>query len=97
MDPERGILLGTTSLASRLQASIHPYASLESDCAFSFRVSNAAPKGQFRPSGEPRNREELYHRWRSKQDVVLRRQHRAGEEVLVDWAGDSVPVYERRT
>jgi transposase len=35
---------------------------------------------------------ELYHRWRSKQDVVLRQQHRAGEKVFVDWAGDTVPV-----
>ena len=40
---------------------------------------------------------ELYHRWRSKQDVVLRQQHRAGEKVFVDWAGDTVPVYDGKT
>jgi transposase len=40
---------------------------------------------------------ELYHRWRSKQDVVLRQQHRAGEKVFLDWAGDTVPVYGRQT
>jgi len=38
---------------------------------------------------------ELYQRWRSHQDVVLRQQHRAGEKVFIDWAGDTVPVYDR--
>jgi transposase len=40
---------------------------------------------------------ELYHRWRSKQDLVLRQQHRPGEKVFVDWAGDTVPIYDGKT
>jgi hypothetical protein len=42
---------------------------------------------------------ELYQRWRRKQEVVLRREHKAGEKVFVDWAGDTVPIYDpkRRT
>jgi len=39
---------------------------------------------------------ELYQGWRSQQDVVLRQQHRAGEKVFIDWAGDTVPVHDRR-
>jgi len=39
---------------------------------------------------------ELYQRWRARQDVVLRQQHRAGEKVFIDWAGDTVPVYDRQ-
>jgi transposase len=35
----------------------------------------------------------LYRRWRSRQDVVMRQQHRAGEKLFVDFAGDTVPVY----
>ena len=30
---------------------------------------------------------ELYDRWSRNQDVVLRQDHRAGEKMLVDWAG----------
>jgi len=40
---------------------------------------------------------ELYQRWRSQQDVVLRQPHRAGEKMFVDWAGDTVPVYDGKT
>jgi transposase len=36
---------------------------------------------------------ELYRRWRDRQDVVMRQQHRAGEKLFVDFAGDMVPVY----
>ena len=36
---------------------------------------------------------ELYQRWRSKLDVVLRQEHQAGEKMLVDWAGATIPVY----
>ena len=36
---------------------------------------------------------ELYQRWRGRQDVVMRQQHRAGEKLFVDFAGDTVPVY----
>ena len=34
---------------------------------------------------------ELYHRWSRNQDVVLRQEHRAGEKLFVDWAGDTIP------
>ena len=40
---------------------------------------------------------ELYGRWRSKQNVVLRQQHRAGEKLFVDYAGDTIPVYDNAT
>jgi transposase len=40
---------------------------------------------------------ELYQRWRSKLDVVLRQEHKAGEKVFVDWAGATIPVYDRHT
>ena len=39
---------------------------------------------------------ELYQRWRSKLDVVLRHEHKAGEKMFVDWAGATIPVYDRR-
>ncbi len=31
---------------------------------------------------------ELYQRWRSKLDVVLRQEHKAGEKMFVDWADE---------
>lgn len=40
---------------------------------------------------------ELYQRWSRNQDVVLRQEHRAGEKMFVDWAGDSIPIYDQRT
>jgi len=40
---------------------------------------------------------ELYQRWRSKLDVVLRQEHRAGEKMFVDWAGATIPVHDRHT
>jgi len=40
---------------------------------------------------------ELYRQWRRKLDVVLRQDHRAGEKMFVDWAGDSVAIYDRNT
>lgn len=40
---------------------------------------------------------ELYQRWSRNQDVVLRQDHRAGEKMFVDWAGPTVPVYDRQT
>jgi transposase len=40
---------------------------------------------------------ELYQRWRSKLDVVLRQDHKAGEKMFVDWAGATIPVYDRHT
>ncbi len=40
---------------------------------------------------------ELYQRWRKKLDVVLRQEHKAGEKMFVDWAGSTIPVYDRHT
>ena len=40
---------------------------------------------------------ELYHRWSRNQDVVLRQEHRAGEKMFVDWAGDTIPIHDPRT
>jgi transposase len=40
---------------------------------------------------------ELYQRWKRKLDVVLRQEHRAGEKIFVDWAGATIPVYDRTT
>jgi transposase len=40
---------------------------------------------------------ELYQRWRSKLDVVLRQEHKAGEKLFVDWAGATIPVYDRHS
>ena len=40
---------------------------------------------------------ELYQRWRKKLDVVLRQDHKAGEKMFVDWAGATIPVYDRHT
>jgi transposase len=40
---------------------------------------------------------ELYQRWRSKLDVVLRQEHKAGEKMFVDLAGATIPVHDRHT
>lgn len=40
---------------------------------------------------------ELYRQWRRKQDVVLRQEHRAGEKMFVDWAGATIPIYDRES
>lgn len=40
---------------------------------------------------------ELYRDWSGKLDVVLRHEHRAGEKMFVDYAGDKIAVYDRRT
>jgi len=37
---------------------------------------------------------ELYQRWRRRQDVVLRQEHKAGEKLFVDWAGTTIPIYD---
>ena len=39
----------------------------------------------------------LYRRWKRKQDVVLRQDHKAGERLYVDWAGDKLPIHDRDT
>jgi transposase len=40
---------------------------------------------------------ELYQRWRRKQEVVLRQEHRAGEKLFVDYAGQTVSVQDSAT
>jgi transposase len=39
----------------------------------------------------------LYHDWSGKLDVVLRHDHRAGEKLFVDYAGDKIPIHDRKT
>ncbi|MBP2020209.1 transposase [Symbiobacterium terraclitae] len=38
-----------------------------------------------------------YREWREKLDVVLRQQHRAGEQMQVDFVGGSLPIHDRET
>lgn len=38
---------------------------------------------------------ELYRRWRRTQEVVLRQEHRAGEKLFVDYAGQTIAVQDR--
>ena len=38
-----------------------------------------------------------YEQWRSRQDLVMRQQHRAGEKLFVDWAGAKIPIHDRDT
>jgi transposase len=40
---------------------------------------------------------ELYREWVRKLDVVLRHEHRAGEKMFVDYAGDKIPIYEQHS
>lgn len=40
---------------------------------------------------------ELYRRWADKLDLTLRQEHRAGEKLFVDYAGDKVPVVDSKT
>lgn len=40
---------------------------------------------------------ELYRAWLGRVDVVMRQEHRAGERLFVDYAGQTVPVLDRRT
>ena len=40
---------------------------------------------------------ELYQRWNRTRDVVLRHDHKPGDKTFVDWAGDTVPVYDRQS
>jgi len=37
---------------------------------------------------------ELYRRWRRRLDVVLRQEHKAGEKLFVDYAGDTIAVHD---
>ena len=38
-----------------------------------------------------------YHRYRSKLDVVMRQDHRAGQKLFVDYSGDGIPIHDPRT
>ena len=38
-----------------------------------------------------------YRAWRGTVDVIMRQAHAAGEKLFVDFPGDTVPVYDRRT
>jgi transposase len=40
---------------------------------------------------------ELYQRWNRNQNVTLRQEHKAGDKMFVDWGGDTVPIYDRKT
>ncbi len=40
---------------------------------------------------------EHYRLWAAKVDVVMRQEHRAGEKLLVDYAGQTAPVIDRQT
>jgi transposase len=40
---------------------------------------------------------ELYQRWNRTRDVVLRHDHKPGEKMFVDWAGDAVSIYDRES
>ncbi|MGQ0560359.1 MAG: IS21 family transposase [Gemmatimonadota bacterium] len=40
---------------------------------------------------------ECYRRWRGGLDRVLRQEHKAGEKVFVDFAGQTVPIIDRAT
>ena len=37
---------------------------------------------------------ELYQRWRKRQEVVMRQEHRAGEKLFVDYTGDTIAVQD---
>lgn len=40
---------------------------------------------------------EHYRQWAGKLDVVFRQVHRAGEQMQVDYVGETVPIYDRKT
>ena len=40
---------------------------------------------------------EQYRAWAGKLDLVMRQEHRAGEKLFVDYAGQTVPVVDRET
>lgn len=40
---------------------------------------------------------ELYRRWAGKLDLSLRQDHRAGEKLFVDYAGDTIPLVNPKT
>jgi transposase len=38
-----------------------------------------------------------YEGWKRQQNLVMRQEHRPGEKLFVDWAGDKIPIYDRET
>lgn len=40
---------------------------------------------------------ERYRSWESRLDPVMRQEHKAGERLFVDWAGDTIPVVDPDT
>ena len=40
---------------------------------------------------------DLYRQWLGKRDLVLRQEHRAGEKMFVDYAGDTIPIHDPAT
>lgn len=40
---------------------------------------------------------QLYRNWLGKQTISLRQEHRAGEKLFIDFAGDTIPVYDQLT
>jgi transposase len=40
---------------------------------------------------------ELYRSWVRHSDVVLRQEHRGGEKLFIDYAGDKIPIYDAKT
>jgi len=40
---------------------------------------------------------DLYRRWLKKLDWCVRQEHRAGEKLFVDYAGDTIPIHDPRT
>jgi len=40
---------------------------------------------------------ELYNRWVKQLDISLRQHHRAGEKLFIDYAGQTVPIYDPKT
>ena len=40
---------------------------------------------------------DLYRAWKKKLDLVMRQDHKAGEKLFVDYAGDTVPVVSEET
>jgi transposase len=39
----------------------------------------------------------LYRQWRGQVDVTMRQAHKAGEKLFVDFPGDTIPIWDRRT
>ena len=40
---------------------------------------------------------DLHREWKRRVDVVMRQEHRAGEKLFVDFSGEKIPIYDRRT